>query len=117
MPKSTSRSSDMLALDNQFCFALYSASLAMTKTYKPFHPYPARDYFDALVWAADAAYPSLPLKEGMRLKFRGEVFNPFNAPMLDLPGLQVGAGNFGRIQTSAADYQPRSIQFGMRLDF
>ncbi|OWW21519.1 MarR family winged helix-turn-helix transcriptional regulator [Noviherbaspirillum denitrificans] len=25
-----------LALDNQFCFALYSASLAMTKTYKPF---------------------------------------------------------------------------------
>jgi DNA-binding MarR family transcriptional regulator len=26
----------MLALENQFCFALYSASLAMTKTYKPF---------------------------------------------------------------------------------
>ena len=26
----------MLRLDNQFCFALYSASLAMTKTYKPF---------------------------------------------------------------------------------
>jgi DNA-binding MarR family transcriptional regulator len=25
----------MLALDNQFCFALYSASHAMTKTYKP----------------------------------------------------------------------------------
>ena len=25
----------MLALDNQLCFALYSASLAMTKTYKP----------------------------------------------------------------------------------
>lgn len=26
---------DPLALDNQFCFALYSASHAMTKTYKP----------------------------------------------------------------------------------
>lgn len=25
---------DLLALDNQFCFALYSTSLAMTKTYK-----------------------------------------------------------------------------------
>lgn len=25
---------DVLALDNQFCFALYSTSLAMTKTYK-----------------------------------------------------------------------------------
>lgn len=41
MPKSTSapetaQSFDPLALENQFCFALYSASLAMTKTYKPF---------------------------------------------------------------------------------
>ncbi|WP_181373030.1 MarR family winged helix-turn-helix transcriptional regulator [Massilia glaciei] len=26
---------DMLVLENQFCFALYSASHAMTKTYKP----------------------------------------------------------------------------------
>lgn len=26
---------DLLALDNQFCFSLYSASLAMTKAYKP----------------------------------------------------------------------------------
>ncbi|WP_136418372.1 MULTISPECIES: MarR family transcriptional regulator [Oxalobacteraceae] len=40
MPKSATspeaHSFDPLALDNQFCFALYSASLAMTKTYKPF---------------------------------------------------------------------------------
>jgi DNA-binding MarR family transcriptional regulator len=35
LPKSLSPD-EMLALDNQFCFALYSASLAMTKTYKPF---------------------------------------------------------------------------------
>jgi DNA-binding MarR family transcriptional regulator len=28
-------SADQLALENQFCFALYSASHAMTKTYKP----------------------------------------------------------------------------------
>lgn len=26
---------DLLTLDKQFCFSLYSASLAMTKTYKP----------------------------------------------------------------------------------
>ena len=32
---STTTEVDLLALDNQFCFALYSASLAMTKTYKP----------------------------------------------------------------------------------
>jgi DNA-binding MarR family transcriptional regulator len=39
MPKPaipTPAAADPLALDNQFCFALYSASLAMTKTYKPF---------------------------------------------------------------------------------
>lgn len=35
LPKTLSPD-DLLALDNQFCFALYSASLAMTKTYKPF---------------------------------------------------------------------------------
>ncbi len=39
MPKSTTLPGtldfDPLALDNQLCFALYSASLAMTKTYKP----------------------------------------------------------------------------------
>lgn len=34
-PAKTPDSSDLLALDKQLCFALYSASLAMTKTYKP----------------------------------------------------------------------------------
>jgi DNA-binding MarR family transcriptional regulator len=36
MNSPVSQVDDPLALDNQFCFALYSASLAMTKTYKPF---------------------------------------------------------------------------------
>lgn len=35
-PTSANGTIDPLALENQFCFALYSASLAMTKTYKPF---------------------------------------------------------------------------------
>ena len=35
MSKPSKRPDNMLALDNQLCFALYSASLAMTKTYKP----------------------------------------------------------------------------------
>ena len=34
MVKPNKNPDNMLALDNQFCFALYSASLAMTKTYK-----------------------------------------------------------------------------------
>ena len=35
MTKKTTKETNMLALDKQFCFALYSASLALTKTYKP----------------------------------------------------------------------------------
>jgi MarR family transcriptional regulator, organic hydroperoxide resistance regulator len=34
-PADPARSTDWLQLDNQLCFALYSASLAMTKLYKP----------------------------------------------------------------------------------
>jgi DNA-binding MarR family transcriptional regulator len=34
-PKQALAGVNQLALDNQFCFALYSASHAMTKTYKP----------------------------------------------------------------------------------
>jgi DNA-binding MarR family transcriptional regulator len=35
MPAKTRSDDEMLLLDNQVCFALYSASLAMTKLYKP----------------------------------------------------------------------------------
>ncbi len=35
MPDKTNRADAMLQLDHQLCFALYSASLAMTKIYKP----------------------------------------------------------------------------------
>ena len=35
MPTRNPTADDVLLLDNQLCFALYSASLAMTKLYKP----------------------------------------------------------------------------------
>ncbi|MDM0017499.1 MarR family winged helix-turn-helix transcriptional regulator [Variovorax saccharolyticus] len=35
MPSATLSSDDLLKLDNQLCFAVYSASLAMTRLYKP----------------------------------------------------------------------------------
>ncbi|MFZ6658366.1 MarR family winged helix-turn-helix transcriptional regulator [Undibacterium sp. TJN19] len=35
MKESASKKVNMLALENQFCFALYSASHALTKAYKP----------------------------------------------------------------------------------
>ena len=35
MPAATIPADDLLKLDNQLCFAVYSASLAMTRLYKP----------------------------------------------------------------------------------
>jgi DNA-binding MarR family transcriptional regulator len=35
MPSARTNTDDLLKLDHQLCFALYSASLAMTKLYKP----------------------------------------------------------------------------------
>ncbi len=35
MPSPQATTDDMLKLDNQLCFAVYSASLAMTRLYKP----------------------------------------------------------------------------------
>ncbi|GAA4350628.1 MarR family transcriptional regulator [Variovorax defluvii] len=35
MPRTAITQDEMLRLDNQLCFAVYSASLAMTKLYKP----------------------------------------------------------------------------------
>jgi len=59
---------DWLQLDNQFCFALYSASHALTKTYKPFLDKLGLTYPQYLVmlvlWEAD----DIPVKMlGQRL--------------------------------------------------
>jgi hypothetical protein len=37
--------------------------------------------------------------------------------MLANPDLSVTSANFGRIRTSNANYTPRNIQLGARLDF
>lgn len=60
---------------------------------------------------------TVAVKEKYRLQFRAEVFNPFNIPMLGDPDINVASANFGRIRTSNANYTPRNLQFGFRLDF
>jgi hypothetical protein len=60
---------------------------------------------------------TVPIRERYRLQFRAEVFNPFNIPMLGDPDTNVASANFGRIRTSNANYTPRNVQFGARLDF
>jgi hypothetical protein len=57
------------------------------------------------------------VRERYKLQFRAEVFNPFNAVMLDNPDVNASSPNFGRIRTSNPNYTPRSIQLGFRLDF
>ena len=54
------------------------------------------------------------ISERFAMQFRSEFYNaPHHFSWLGV-GTTVGAGNFGQI-TSASD--PRSLQFGLRLDF
>jgi hypothetical protein len=57
------------------------------------------------------------MRERYNLQFRVEVFNPFNIPMLANPDVTVTSANFARIRASNANYTPRNIQIGARLDF
>jgi len=46
---------------------------------------------------AVARYFTLPGREGLRLQFRGELFNAFNQVNFNAPSTSVSAANFGRI--------------------
>lgn len=60
---------------------------------------------------------AIPIAERYRLQFRAEIFNPFNVPMLGNPETSVVSPVFAQIRTSNANYSPRNLQLGMRLDF
>ncbi|MEB0138430.1 MULTISPECIES: MarR family transcriptional regulator [unclassified Undibacterium] len=53
----------MLALDNQLCFALYSASLALTKTYKPLLDSLGLTYPQYLVMLVLWEHDDIPVKQ------------------------------------------------------
>ena len=57
------------------------------------------------------------VREDWRLIFRAQLLNPLNIPMLGLPDLDVTSGTFGRIRTSNADYNPRTLELSLRLRF
>jgi hypothetical protein len=85
-----------------------------------------------------------PIKEQLHLQFRAEVFNLFNTPMFSSPGQPVSTGNSangqsysiayasgsntvvnplgtsippGQINTMSASWNPRQIQFALKLLF
>ena len=58
-----------------------------------------------------------PLREGMRLEFRGEFYNLTNSPRFGNPVNNVNAGNFGQITGTLFGEGERDIQFALRLTF
>jgi hypothetical protein len=64
-------------------------------------------------------YKEFNPREGMTLQLRAEVFNTFNTPRFAPPDTSYDAGNtdFGIINSTAAGYTPRRIQFGVRFEF
>lgn len=56
-----------------------------------------------------------PLRESLKLQFRWEVFNLFNAVLFGQPNGNVTSGAAGQITTLSGD--PRVMQFALRLSF
>ena len=56
-----------------------------------------------------------PIKESLKLQFRWEVFNLFNAVLFGQPSNNVTSGAAGQITTLSGD--PRVMQFALRLSF
>jgi hypothetical protein len=56
-------------------------------------------------------------REGMTLQLRAEVFNTFNTPRFATPDTFVGDDTFGIVNSTAAGYTPRGIQWGVRFEF
>jgi hypothetical protein len=67
-------------------------------------------------WYYDAAiYKNFPIREGMKVQFRTEMFNAFNHPNLANPATTLNGFNFGKITTKSLT--PRVIQFALRFEF
>jgi hypothetical protein len=62
-------------------------------------------------------YKEFTLREGMTLQLRAEVFNTFNTPRFAPPDTFVGDSTFGIVNSTAAGYRPRGIQWGVRFEF
>jgi DNA-binding MarR family transcriptional regulator len=77
MPSPQATTDDMLKLDNQLCFAVYSASLAMTRLYKPLLEKLQLTYPQYLVMLALWEHDGLMVSElGARLSLDSGTLTP-----------------------------------------
>jgi hypothetical protein len=59
-----------------------------------------------------AVFKTFAVRNGVRLQFRGELFNALNHPNWNAPGRTLGGSGFGEV-TSARD--PRIVQLGAKI--
>ncbi len=60
------------------------------------------------------AFPIRVINEGARLQFRAEFYNLFNNTNFNAPTVDISSANFGR---STSTFDPRFVQFGLKLQF
>jgi hypothetical protein len=66
-------------------------------------------------WNMDfALFKAFPIREGMKLHFRWELFNFFNHANLNNPVANISVADVGQIRGTSS---PRIMQFGLRLAF
>ena len=62
-------------------------------------------------------FKTFAITERLHVQLRVDAYNPLNHPVLGDPDTSVSDSNFGRILTSNANYNPRSLQLGVKLLF
>jgi hypothetical protein len=58
---------------------------------------------------------TIPAREGMKLEFRGELFNLFNRTEFSMPEVTLGLPQTGQI--TATSLPNRQIQFALKLQW
>jgi len=56
-----------------------------------------------------------PIREGLNLQFRFEMYNMFNTPAFGFPNANIGSPTVGRITSTVADN--RSLQMALKIEF